>query len=90
MAVLKIRIVQYQHFIEGDEYSVYLEQPQLDTQIIIANLIKQDQYLEMCESIHGLKTRLEMLGNKVLFVNEFQQDPNFESYEKAMEFMMRK
>ena len=44
----------------------------------------------MCESIHGLKTRLEMLGNKVLFVNEFQQDPNFESYEKAMEFMMRK
>lgn len=90
MALLKIRIIQHHHFIEGNEYSVYLEQPQLDARIIIAPLVKQDKYLDLCESINGLKIRLELLGNKVVFVNEFQQDPNFDSYEEAMCHMMNK
>ena len=90
MSVLKIKITQYQHFIEGDEYFAYLEQPQLDTVIILASCVKQKEYLSMCEKLEGLKFRLEQLGNEVITENVFCKDPNFDSYEEAMDCVMNK
>ena len=90
MATLKIKIVHQQHFIEGDRYFVYLSYPQLDSTIIVATNIKQEKYLDMCESVNGLKIRLELLGNKVLFEEVFEPDPCFDTYEEAMKHMENK
>lgn len=85
MSTVKIRIVQQQHFVEGDKFMVFLEQE--NDGIMIAYGVKQQEYLQLCEKLDGLRWRLEDLGNTVVIKNEFEPDPNFSSYEEAMEHL---
>ncbi len=92
MANFKIKIVEEQHFIEGNTYHAFLMQKQGNdyVQMIIACDIKQDGYLDMCEKLGGLKFRLESLGNKVETILRFNPDPNFETKEAADEYLENK
>lgn len=83
MSIVKIRIIQQQHFVDGDRFLVFLEQESSD--ILIAYGVKQQEYLQLCEKLDGLRWRLQDLGNEVVIKNEFEPDPNFNSYEEAME-----
>lgn len=89
MAKIKIKIVQEQHFIEGDRYNVFLNQ-QGRAQIIIACNVKPDAYLQMCEKLDGLRFRLTELGNDVSVETVLERDPNFETQEQANEYLMNK
>lgn len=90
MAKMTIKIVHEQHFIDGDRFHAYLEQPETRQSIIVACAVKPDDYLNLCEKLGGLKWRLTDLGNDVSVVNKFEPDPNFETYEDAMEYMENK
>ena len=70
MSTVKIRIIQQQHFIEGDMFMVFLEQE--NNGIMIAWGVKKQEYLQLCEKLDGLRWRLEDLGNKVIIKNEFE------------------
>ena len=83
MSTVKIRIIQQQHFVEGDDFIVFLEQE--NDGIMIAYGVKQQDYLNLCEKLDGLRWRLKDLGNEVIIKNEFVKDPNFDTYEEAME-----
>lgn len=88
MAKIKIKIVQEQHFIEGDRYHAYLEQN--GEVLIVACNVKPSEYLQMCEKLDGLRFRLNDLGNDVIIKTEFNRDPNFETEEQANEYLMNK
>ena len=92
MAKFKIKIVEEQHFIEGNRYHAFLMQEQGNdyAQMILACDIKPDGYLDMCEKLGGLKYRLESLGNEVKTFLRFEPDPNFETEEQANEYLMNK
>ena len=83
MSTVKIRIIQQQNYIEGDTFMAFLEQE--NNGVMIAYGVKQQGYLQLCEKLDGLRWRLEDLGNKVIVKNEFEPDPNFDSYEEAMQ-----
>lgn len=83
MSVIKIRIIQQQHYIEGDTFMAFLEQE--NESIMIAYGVKQQDYLTLCEKLDGLKWRLTDMGNEVVVKTEFEPDPNFESHEEAMQ-----
>lgn len=87
MANFVIRIVQEQHFIEGDRFFAYLETPVSKTTQIVACNVKPYDLLSMCEKLDGLKCRLEQLGNKVEVKTLFRDDPNFESRQQAEEYL---
>lgn len=89
MAKIKIKIVQEQHFIEGDRYNVFLNQ-QGRAQIIIACNVKPDAFLPMCEKLDGLRFRLIELDNEVSVETVLERDPNFETQEQADEYLMNK
>ena len=91
MAKFKIKIVEEQHFIEGNRYHAFLLQPKGENdyaQMILACNVKPDGYLDMCEKLGGLKFRLESLGNEVETFLRFDKDPNFETEEEANEYLM--
>lgn len=88
MAEVTIKIVQEQHFIEGDRFHAYLIQGE-NTMIIACN-VKPLNYLEMCEKLDGLKIRLQELGNKVRTLVKFESDPNFETEADADEYLNNK
>lgn len=88
MRIVRIEILQNQHFIIGDEYCVFLKQD--DRTIAIAVAVKTNEYLTMCENLEGLKWRLEKLGNKVIVETKFVPDPNFKSEEEAAEYFENK
>ena len=88
MAKIKIKIVQEQHFIEGDRYHAYLEQNG-DSMIVACN-VKPSEYLQLCEKLDGLRFRLHDLGNDVYVETVFEHDPNFETEEQANEYLMNK
>lgn len=90
MANIRIRIVQEQHFIEGDRFFAYLESPDTKTIQIVACNVKPNELLSMCEKLDGLKIRLEQLGNTVEVRTVFRDDPNFESREQAEEYLENK
>lgn len=93
MAKFKIKIVEEQHFIEGNRYHAFLMQEQGENnyeQMIIACNVKPNGYLDMCEKLGGLKFRLESLGNEVETFLRFDKDPNFETEEEANEYLMNK
>lgn len=92
MAKFKIKIIEEQHFIEGNRYHAYLMQEQGNQweQMIIACNVKPDGYLDMCEKLGGLKYRLESLGNEVETFLKFDPDPNFETQADAEEYLMNK
>lgn len=92
MAKFKIKIVEEQHFIEGNRYFAYLMQPMSDgyNQMIIACNVKSSDYLDMCEKLDGLKFRLESLGNEVETLLRFDPDPNFETEEDANKYLENK
>ena len=83
MSTVMIRIIQQQHYIEGDTFMAFLEQE--NDSVMIAYGVKQQGYLQLCEKLDGLRWRLEDLGNKVIVKNEFEPDPNFDSHEEAMQ-----
>ena len=83
-----IKIVQEQHFIEGDRYFAYIE-TNIEL-ILIASNVKSDGYLDMCEKLDGLKFRLEQLGNTVEIKTEFRADPNFDTAAEAEEYLNNK
>lgn len=83
MSTVKIRIIQQQHYADGDRFMVFLEQE--NESIMVAYGVKQQEYLQLCEKLDGLRWRLQDLGNEVVIKNEFVPDPNFDSYEEAME-----
>lgn len=89
MAKIKIKIVQEQHFIEGDRYHAFLVQ-EGGAQIIVACNVKPDNYLQMCEKLDGLRFRLTELGNEVSTETVLERDPNFETQEQAGEYLMNK
>lgn len=89
MAKIKIKIVQEQHFIEGDRYHAFLAQ-EGGSQIIIALNVKPDNYLQMCEKLDGLRFRLTELGNEITTETVLERDPNFETQEQADEYLMNK
>lgn len=93
MAKFKIKIVEEQHFIEGNRYHAFLIQEKCENdyaQMILACDIKPDGYLDMCEKLGGLKFRLESLGNEVETVLRFDPDPNFETQADADEYLKNK
>lgn len=93
MANFKIKIVEEQHFIEGNRYHAFLLQPQGEhdyVQMILACNVKPDGYLDMCEKLGGLKFRLEQLGNEVDTILRFDPDPNFETQADADEYLENK
>lgn len=93
MANFKIKIVEEQHFIEGNRYHAFLLQPQGEhdyAQMILACNVKPDGYLDMCEKLGGLKFRLEQLGNEVETFLRFDPDPNFETQADADEYLESK
>lgn len=89
MAAIVLKIVHQQHFIEGDEYLAFFIQPATDAMVLIG-CAKDENYLDMCENLHGLKARLEMMGNAVVISNKFEPDPNFETSADAEEYLNNK
>lgn len=90
MANIRIRVVQEQHFIEGDRFFAYIETPETKSMQIVACNVLPDDVLSMCEKLDGLKFRLEQLGNKVETKMIFRPDPNFETREQAEYYLMHK
>ena len=86
MAAIVLKIVCEQHYIEGDEYFAYFIHPATGATVLIATA-KDENYLDMCENLHGLKARLEMMGNVVVISNKFEADPNFEASADAEEYL---
>lgn len=89
MAAIVLKIVHQQHFIKGDEYLTYLCHPASGAVVLIA-AAKDENYLDMCENLHGLKARLEFMGNQVVIYNKFESDPNFETEADAEEYLRNK
>ena len=89
MATIVLKIVHQQHFIEGDEYLAYLLHPATGATVLIG-CANDEKYLDMCENLHGLKARLEMMGNVVIISNKFEPDPNFETSADAEEYLENK
>lgn len=89
MACIVLKIVHQQHFIEGDEYLAFLLHPATGATVLIA-AANDEKYLDMCENLHGLKARLEMMGNSVVISNKFESDPNFETNADAEEYLNNK
>ena len=86
---MKIKIVHEQHFIEGNEHKAFLISG--SNQIICLTAgVKDDGYLDMCESINGIKFRLEQLGCNVEVVNVVEPDHNFDTAADAEEYLMNK
>ena len=86
MANITIKIVQEQHYIDGDIFNAFLEQE--NKQMIIACNVKPEDYLQMCEKLDGLRIRLQELGNNVWIKIKVNPDPNFESEVDANEYLM--
>lgn len=89
MSAIVLKIVRQQHFIEGDEYLAFFVHPATGAQVLIG-CAKDENYLDMCDNLNGLKFRLEQLGNVVVISNKFEPDPNFETAADAEEFMENK
>ncbi len=84
-----IKIVQEQHFIEGDRYKAFLYQNN-ECLCCLVSGVKAKDYLDMCEKLDGLKIRLEQLGNSVDIITKFEPDPNFATEAEANECIMNK
>lgn len=88
MTEIKITIKKQIHYIEGDTYLATMEQN--GSTIVLAVNIKSNAFLDMCEKLEGLKFRLEQLGHNVSVKTLELPDPNFESYEEAMEALEKR
>ena len=84
-----IKIVQEQHYIEGDRYKAFLYQNN-ECLCCLTTGIKPEGYLDMCEKLYGLKIRLEQLGNVVEVITKLESDPNFETQADAEEYLNNK
>lgn len=87
----QIKVLKEIHYIEGNDYSATLKlvvDGEHDVTMPVA--IKQKDFSALMDSVNGIKTRLELLGNEVSVDVEVWNDPNFESQEQADDYLMTK
>lgn len=89
-----IKIVEEQHFIEGNRFNAFLMQQQGKgiqyVSMPLACCVKPKDYLDLCDNLNGLKTRLTLMGNEVEIITRFDPDPNFETEADADEYLANK
>lgn len=79
------------HYIEGNAHNLFLSNPTipLDKNIPIPLVINKKEPIPK-EDIDNLIKTLNNLGIEVEYLYKEWPDPNFESYEEAMDYLMNK
>lgn len=85
---IKIILIKSIHYIEGDEYSLFVENPELPIEVInsipVIPLTKEPISMR---KVNSLAKSLRNLGAEVEIEKRVDKDPNFESYDAAMEYL---
>lgn len=85
---MKLKVVIYRHYIEGDEINVLFNiggngPNGQDTGLPFAVQKRTQDLPKIYESLDSIQNALRNLGNEVEIVTKIYDDPNFESEEQA-------
>lgn len=88
MAKIKIIFSTEIHFIEGNNYNLYIENPTLtiDKSVSMPVIVASKEPITD-EKINALADSLRAMGAEVEIEKRTWNDPNFETEEEAMEYL---